>query len=171
MRGSAVLQRLKPEELVAQDWREFFVQATSGTTRIWITIVAVCDLALRFRKNMLTSSGLCRVHHEPCRLCGQRHSTFRNAQLRRCPDRSHLYVCHGNRVRLQPQLRVQLARFHSRATGNRGLGRSHRVYYDPSLEQRSSRYHRRHRFYSSYHYHRRHSRGMYARTRRWKLLF
>jgi hypothetical protein len=55
MRGSAVLQRLKPEELVAQEWREFFVQATSGTTRIWITIVAVrTDPGFINGKNSLT---------------------------------------------------------------------------------------------------------------------
>ncbi|KAH6080803.1 hypothetical protein HBI67_026550 [Parastagonospora nodorum] len=39
-RGAAVLQRLQPEALTAQEWRDFFIAATQGTSRIWITIVA-----------------------------------------------------------------------------------------------------------------------------------
>jgi hypothetical protein len=41
IRGGAVLQRLQPEALTAQQWRDFFTAATTGTTRIWIAIVGV----------------------------------------------------------------------------------------------------------------------------------
>jgi hypothetical protein len=86
MRGSAVLQRLKPEELVAQEWREFFVQATSGTTRIWITIVAVrIGFPFRLRQSILTLPGFCHIPYKPRCLFRQHHPTFRNAQLHRRP--------------------------------------------------------------------------------------
>jgi hypothetical protein len=41
IRGGAVIQRLQPEAVTAQQWRDFFIAATAGTTRIWITIVGV----------------------------------------------------------------------------------------------------------------------------------
>jgi hypothetical protein len=36
-----VLQRLQPEPLTAQQWRDFFAAATNGSTRLWIALVAV----------------------------------------------------------------------------------------------------------------------------------
>jgi hypothetical protein len=41
IRGGAVLQRLQPEPLTAQQWQDFFSAATNGSTRLWIALVAV----------------------------------------------------------------------------------------------------------------------------------
>jgi hypothetical protein len=42
MRGGSVLQRLQPEAVTAQQWRDFFTAATNGSIRLWISLVAVC---------------------------------------------------------------------------------------------------------------------------------
>jgi hypothetical protein len=41
VRGASVLQRLQPEALTAQHWRDFFTAANNGSIRIWISLVAV----------------------------------------------------------------------------------------------------------------------------------
>ncbi|KAF1915965.1 hypothetical protein BDU57DRAFT_448927 [Ampelomyces quisqualis] len=40
IRGDAVLRKIQLDELESQQWRAFFVAATNGTTRTWISIAA-----------------------------------------------------------------------------------------------------------------------------------